>query len=325
MGTPGVLATLGAEVVDRTVLTEHDGRSGALLERVVLADGRRLVVKRSDPVGDLTVALGGGVQRERLLWEAGVLARLPGGVGHPVVAIGEEDGLTVTVMRDLGDAIPGWTRVLNGPETVRVLDAMSTLHAEFAGRAPTQALGLAERLRLLSPVRLSEHADEYPLAGAVLRGWKHFADLVEPDVVASVRALHEDIAPLAAALGRAPQTLVHGDLWLVNLALLPDEVVLLDWALATRAPAALDLAIFLTGTAAHTELSREAVIAAFLDRSPQTDERALGLALLAGLLEMGWNKALDAVENPDPAVRQREAADLIWWVERGERGLGLLS
>lgn len=315
---------LGAEVLERSVLTEHDGRSGAVLERVVLADGRRLVVKRSDPEADLTVALSGGAQRERDLWEAGVLARLPDGLGQPIIAIGEEDGRTVTVMRDLGDAIPGWSRVLTGAETLRVLDAMTSLHTLFLGRAPAQALDLERRLRLLSPAVLADHAGDHPLAEVVLRGWQHFADLVEDDLVAALRALHQDVTPLAAALRPAPRTLLHGDLWLVNLALLPDEVVFLDWALATEGPAALDLAIFLTGSAAHTELTREEAIAAFSERSPQTDEVTLALALLFGLLEMGWNKALDAVENPDSAVREREAADLIWWVERGERGLALL-
>ena len=32
----------------------------------------------------------------------------------------------------------------------------------------------------------------------------------------------------------------------------------------------------------------------------------------------GWNKALDAIEHPDPVVRARESADLEWWV-RGVR------
>jgi hypothetical protein len=31
---------------------------------------------------------------------------------------------------------------------------------------------------------------------------------------------------------------------------------------------------------------------------------------------LGWNKALDAVEHPDPLIRARERADLDWWVGR---------
>jgi hypothetical protein len=50
------------------------------------------------------------------------------------------------------------------------------------------------------------------------------------------------------------------------------------------------------------------------------------LALLAALVWLGWNKALDAAEHPDPAKRERERADLDWWVAQGRRTLaaGLL-
>lgn len=41
---------------------------------------------------------------------------------------------------------------------------------------------------------------------------------------------------------------------------------------------------------------------------------------------MGWNKALDATEHEDPAMRARERADLEWWVARAQEALdrGLL-
>jgi hypothetical protein len=65
-------------VVERAVLDEHDGRSGARLERVRLDDGTRLVVKYADPTADLTIALTGGVERERLMWSSGTTEdRLP--------------------------------------------------------------------------------------------------------------------------------------------------------------------------------------------------------------------------------------------------------
>ena len=36
---------------------------------------------------------------------------------------------------------------------------------------------------------------------------------------------------------------------------------------------------------------------------------------------LGWNKALDVTENPDPIARARERADLDWWVARVRREL----
>ena len=71
--------------VGREPLGEHDGRSGASLERVVLADGRRLVVKRSRWATDLVRRLTDDRvrPREAALWQAGVLDRA--GARHAIV------------------------------------------------------------------------------------------------------------------------------------------------------------------------------------------------------------------------------------------------
>ena len=36
---------------------------------------------------------------------------------------------------------------------------------------------------------------------------------------------------------------------------------------------------------------------------------------------LGWDKALDIVEHPDPAVRERERAALPWWLRQAELAL----
>ncbi len=60
------------QAVDQSVLTGHDGRSGAGLEHVRLADGSEYIIKRVTPASDLTLALTGGtVAREYLLWQLG--------------------------------------------------------------------------------------------------------------------------------------------------------------------------------------------------------------------------------------------------------------
>ncbi|WP_165949135.1 phosphotransferase [Kribbella turkmenica] len=308
-------------VVERVVLEGHDGRSGARLERVRLDDGTPLVVKYADPASDLSVALTGGVDRERLLWSSGVLDRLPAGVGHAIVEVFGRDGSTVTVMRDLGDAVPGWKRTLTTAECDRILGALTDLHREFTGQAPHGLVPLETRLTLMSPQVAGSRSGELP--GAVLRGWELFAEIVEPSVADAVFAVHGDPGPLATALRRSGSTLLHADLWLVNLALPPDEVVLLDWALATEGPPALDLAIFLTGSAAHVEPGREDLISRFRSLGDVT-AADIDLALLAGLVDHGWNKALDAADHSDPVIRDRERDDLAWWVEHGRAGLDRL-
>jgi hypothetical protein len=312
---------LGHNVVERWLLDGHDGRSGARLERVRLDDGQTLVVKTSEPGADLTVRLTGGVQRERRLWAAGTLGRLPPGVGHPILTVFDDGAATVTVMRDLGDAVPGWTRVLDTGECGRMLGALNAMHATFLDDPPPGLCPLETRLTMLSPQVMGGVAAEHPLAALVVRGWEHFDELVAPDVAAAVAAVHADPAALATAMREAPTTLLHADLWLVNLALVEHEVAFLDWALATEGPPALDLAVFLTGSSAHVQPSREELIDAFVAGSPTTSERAMDLALLAGLADLGWNKALDAAEHSDAEMREHARADLEWWVRRGSLGL----
>ena len=95
--------------VGREPLEGHDGRSGAVLERVVLDDGTKLVVKTAAPGADLPGAATGDPGRELWLWSSGILGQLPAGAGHAIVDGWQaDDGTIVTVMRDLGDAVIGW-------------------------------------------------------------------------------------------------------------------------------------------------------------------------------------------------------------------------
>jgi hypothetical protein len=148
-----------------------------------------------------------------------------------------------------------------------------------------------------------------------LRGWRIFAGTVRADVAGPVMVLLKDVRPLADALAEGPPTLVHGDLATVNMAFEGDDLVLLDWAMPTAAPGALDITRLVAGCAPVLGASREEVLATWRDAAgPAYDERSLRLSLLAGLLWLGWNKALDAAEHPDPVTRERERADLDWWV-----------
>lgn len=307
--------------VDRQPLDGHDGRSGATIERIVLADGTSLILKAATAGADITVAMTGGVQRERSLWDSGALARLSGPVGHAILDVWAEGDVTFTLMRDLGAAVPGWDRVLSRAECSQILEAITAVHATFVGDLPADLCPLPTRVGLLSPGKLRPLIGQHPLAEPIVHGWECFAELTPPDLLAAVTQLHDDPSPLVTAMLGGPITLVHADLWIVNLALESDRVVVLDWAIATAGPPALDLAVFLTGSAANVTPTREDLIAEFVARSALTDARAVELALLFGLLDMGWNKALDALEHDDPAIRERERADLRWWQERATEAL----
>jgi len=318
------LAGLG-EVVERLPLAGHVGKSGAGLERVRTADGMSYVVKRTTVESDLLHALlGGGPAREYLLWRDGALDRLPPGVTHALVDAWCEGDTTVIVMRDLGDRVLTWEDRLTARQTGWVMARVAALHRAFLGAAPAAVAPLEPVLDQFAPHRIGAVVDsDNPLPALARRGWELFADLVPDEIAGAVLEVLADVGPYATKLVAAgPVTLVHGDLAIVNMALEDDDLVLLDWAMPVAAPGALDVARFVAGCSSVVGLSREDTIAAYRDAAgPAYEETAMRLALLLGLVWLGWNKALDAVDHPDPATRARERADLDWWVAQARRTL----
>lgn len=303
------------DVVRRTTMTGHDGKSGAGLERVWLADGRALVVKRV--VGEV-------VAREHRMWHSGLLDRLPPGVEHAIVDTWiEDDGTSVIVMRDLGDSVLSWDRPLTTASTRLVVEGFAKMHREFLG-APLPGLNpLTDVLEMFGPRRLKPRAEAgSEICALIIRAWDVFVETVPPDVADPVMALLADSTRLADALTEGPTTLLHGDPAAVNMALEGDDLVLFDWATATVGPGVLDIARTLAASSSMLEPSREDVLAMYADAvGPAYDERSERLALLATLAWLGWNKALDAAEHPDPAIRAQEQQDLDWWVGAARRSL----
>ena len=313
-----------ATAVERTVLEGHDGRSGASLERVRLADGTRLVVKRVLASTDLTMRFSGDVTgRELTLWEAGVFDRLPSGIGHAIVGGWRDGDEVVVVMRDLGDAVITWDTPIGRAECRRLFAATASMHASFAGRHEEGLCPLERRLSLFAPRTLRTiPAGQHPLVDAALVGWERLAEVVPADVAGAVAAIHDDAAPLAEAMAARGTTLVHADLWVVNAAFEGDDVVLIDWGLATDAPGAFDFATFLMGTS-HVPVSRDDLLEEVRAANGDShDETALRLALLASLADLGWNKALDATSD-DEVLSAGETAALNWWVDQARRALDL--
>lgn len=312
------------DAVERAPVAGHVGKSGASLERVRVRDGRVLLVKRVDAVTDFTVALtGGGPCVEYRLWRDGVLDRLPRGVGHAVLDAWVEGEETVLVLRDLGDTVLTWDDHLDAARARWLVARVAALHRHFLGAPPPGLAPLELTVTVFAPARMGAwDVPGEPLPGLVRRGWELFDELAGQDVVTAVHALHDDPAPLVTGLLAGPVTLLHGDLATVNMAPAGDDLVLIDWAMASVGPGAVDIARFVAGCASSVDLAREEVLAAYREAAGAAcDDRSMHLGLLTALVWLGWNKALDAVDHPDPAMRERERADLQWWVDRGRRAL----
>ena len=315
---PGVLDT----AIDRAPVSD-DGRSGATLERVLLADGSRVVVKRFDPAVDLVMRATGDTRgREVDLFRRGVLDGLPASVRHPVVGGWyDDDGRGVLVMRDLGEAVLTWTSIVPGARATIMFHAVADLHAAYLGSAPEGLTPLESIQGMFEPRRIGALAGE-ALADAALRGWEYWPEVAPGEAGEQLLDLAHDTAPLVAACLALPTTLLHGDLATVNMAFEPGHpgcLTLIDWGLAAAGPAEVDIGRLLAGCGHLFEAGLDDLVA--LQRraaGPAHDEAALRLGLLSGITWLGWNKALDIVEHPDPAVRARERAALPWWLHQAE-------
>ena len=322
------MTSLLADVVRREPLAAADGRSGSLLERVVLGDGQALVVKHVRDGGDWIMRASHDHGRAAELWSSGMLARVPEVVDHTVLGAEQTADGWVVIMRDVSAALVPDDARLSRADSGRVLEAAAALHAAFAGGLPLELCPLADRYSFLSPAtarREAGGADEVP--ALIGRGWERFAEVAPADVAGPVLAVLERPEPFAAALSAFASTLIQGDLKLGNLGFTGDRVVMLDWGTQTGwAPPAVEVAWYLAINWSRIDATREQVLDDFrAAEGERHDPDALRLALLGGLVQLGWDKALHASGHPEAAVRAREAADLAWWTERARDALAVWS
>jgi hypothetical protein len=299
---------------NRTPMNDHAGRSGALLERALLDDGRPVVIKTASPALDLAMVVTDDADgRERRLWHDGVLDRLPPGVEHCILdAHLDHRGQVVTVMSDLGDHVVDWGDRLTAADSERIIDAAARLHRAFAPSPPSTLVPLERWLTMLSPAVMARHADgPNAIARSVVHGWQCLRDLVPGAIHRKVAAVHADPGPFAHRLRSHGVTLIHGDLWPVNLALRPSGVVLLDWGLATAAPGVIDLATFVAAAHDNTDLPPQALVDQYVEATG-AGPAAVADGFLATLCAFGWNTALSAVRDDDPAADARRQLD--WWI-----------
>jgi hypothetical protein len=225
-------------------------------------------------------------------------------------------------------------------DSERFLDVMAAMHATFW-----------ERPELTDPVLgLCTTTDTYTMFSArtghreagcgaevpqrILEGWEMVDEILPPDVTQVLHQLSADPGPLCDALGRYPQTLVHGDWRHANQGLLPGpppQVVILDWQLATVAPPAVELGRYLGTNAPLLPVTKEAALDYYCQRlaqrlgrrfDPDWWQPQLELGLLGGFVQDAWAMVLKATHwHVGAAHRQLWRDDLKWWSKQVRSGL----
>lgn len=294
------------------------GWSGSGLERYVLPDKRVVVAKRISPRWDVIMRATGDDGRLHRMWTSGIFARIPPVIDHAMLAVEPEDDGWLVVMRDVSDALVLSDAVLSRTDNRRILEGMCALHETFweEDLRELRLRPIGDHVARFSPAAAG--ASDHPLDMMIARGWSIFAELIPTDVAEAVSAIHHMPAVLAGELDRCEKSLIHGDFRLANLGLQSDRVVLLDWGtLSTVAPPAVEFGYYLAICWSQVKASREEFIEDYKSLArPRFDSRAFGLALILALAHLGWNKAIVNVDEPDESKRQKERADLDWWISR---------
>ena len=326
-GDANPLTELLATATERTVLAEAPGKSGATLERVVIG-GQGYVLKRLDLAQDWTMRASGCLRGAPLvLWERGILSRLPDCFNQPIVAAAPiPGGGCALLMRDVTPwLVPATDAPITLDQHARFLRHMAALHAEFWDcGAEFEVVPVMHRYLELSPwTAMAEAAagSTHLVPQLVGKGWPLLAQ-VAPAAAAVVTPLARDPGPLVAALAATPHTFVHSNFKLDNLG--TDDAgrtVVLDWEQPGCGAPLSDLAWYLAINCRRLPQAKEASIAAYrealegcgIDTGPWW-ERQLALCLLGALVQFGWEKAFGGYDE-----------ELAWWETQAVRAAALLS
>jgi hypothetical protein len=306
------------------------GKSGARLERVTIG-GERYVVKRLSLAEDWTMRASGCLRgAPLLLWERGILGRLPACLNQPIVGAapdprpGPRGGGCALLMRDVTPwLVPATDEPIAAEQHARFLRHMAALHAQFWDGGPElDVVPAMHRYLELSPwLAAAEAGSAHLVPRLVGQGWPLLAE-VAPAAAAVVTPLARDPGPLVEALAGTPCTLVHSNWKLDNLG--TDDAgrtVLLDWEQPGLGAPLADLAWYLAINCRRLPWSKEDSIEAYrraledagVDTGPWWD-RQLALCLLGALVQFGWEKALGGYDE-----------ELAWWETWSVRAAALLG
>ncbi len=332
------------EVLCQPLISDY-AKSGSMLQiiRTNGGAGPRFVLKQINPSTDwLMRATDDRACRSIRLWQTGIFDRMPPEIHHGIVACAQDGDGWALLMQDLSSNLVPYIP-FSMAELDLTLDAMAALHATFfeAPELFDPDLGLCRLPHvygMFSPRTGQREAggpDEIPRR--ILEGWDLVRSTVAQDVFTRLDALLNDPQPLTDALGRHPQTLIHGDWRHANQGFIHGEtiqVVLLDWQLAAVAPPAVELARFLGTNTALLPASMEEAIALYREKlarrlgtrfSEEWWAPQLHLGLLGGFLQDGWAIVLKATHwHIGEGARDRWQELIEWWSNRVRDGLAWL-
>ena len=313
----------------RTRIEVSEALSGARLERLTLADGRRLVLKHLPAAGDWLTRLTNGLGRAQWLWDSGLLRRLAPAVEHGVLAVKRGGDHDVVVMDDLSDRLWPPSAPLGLEQAGAALAGLAEVHQLGIGLVKANQLAGAElcsvgaRYGMTAPAWHRDDAGPHPHPNRewILKAWETFFDSVEGDVAAAVAAVHADPSRLGRKISAQclSPTVLHGDPKPENLGVTGSRLTAIDWGELTGiGPREVDVAWFaLMSTRSRLAAKPDEIFLLYEQLSGRTlDPVIVDLACVGSLAQMGCRFAHLAHNGQHPEARQRATVRLAWWSAR---------
>jgi hypothetical protein len=310
-----------ASATTREAVRPADGKSQSTFERLTVG-GQAYFLKRLSPATDWIMRVTGDrIHRTFVIWQAGIMDRVPACIDHTLVALeieGQGDYAELSMlMRDVGQhLVPYGDDVVPNVQHERFIEHLAELSVAFWGWQDTDGTltTMSERFRFFDRINIARElasAEPPQTIAAADRGWRTLSER-SPLLANITRAVHENPATLATPLAATPVTFLHGDWKMGNLGSHPDgRTILLDWAYPGSGPPCWDLCWYLALNRARLPESKEETIARF--RSALSDrgvavsrwfDTQLDLCLIGIMATFGWEKALG------------DETELRWWEHR---------
>src|SRR5262249_46626507 len=143
---------LSRSVVRREPLENlTEALSGARLERIVLADGRTLILKRLPAEGDWLTRATRGAGRLWRLWASGLLARVEPFVEHMVIDVQRVDGTDLVVMCDATEVLLPPRAPVSRDTSRALLVQLAAFHEAFRDQAGEGLCSVGARYAMFAP------------------------------------------------------------------------------------------------------------------------------------------------------------------------------
>ena len=204
-----------------------DGKSSSSFERLTI-DGQGYFLKRLSPATDWIMRVTGDhVHRPYLIWQAGLMDRVPACIDHAVVAMEidgvGDDAVCSTLMRDVGaHLVPEGDAVVGPAQHAAFIDHLAELSVRFWGFEDTIGglTTMVERLRFFHPDNVARELAVTDPPGPIVAadaGWKALPER-SPFLAQLAQArLGTTRSVLTDPLAATPATFLHGDWKMGNL------------------------------------------------------------------------------------------------------------